>query len=294
MNKQLGFISLLLSAILFSFFGVFVRQLDTSFGKFTQVAVRCIVATFIMGIIVCHGKQSLELPKISRLKLSLFLIGYPLSLIFYTFSAITIKATNAIFYLYVASFVTSFFIGRFFFREKITVKKVISLFLAVFGLFLFAQPLQLSLTSIGVFFGIASGVFDSSTNSLRRILGPFNRQLLLLLLFLSASSLSLLLATITGEQMVTSLSFPSLVTVFLHGACLVIIGMLTFYGFNNFDLNLGTIVISSELFFAMIVNALVLFEYPTATEVLGGTLIFLSLVTVNTFLPVFNKSRYEK
>ena len=49
-------------------------------------------------------------------------------------------------------------------------------------------------------------------------------------------------------------------------------------GFNNFDLNLGTIVLSSELLFASIFGYLIYKEVPTINELIGCGLIAFSVI----------------
>jgi drug/metabolite transporter (DMT)-like permease len=59
------------------------------------------------------------------------------------------------------------------------------------------------------------------------------------------------------------------------------VSFLTLIGFQNFDLNLGTIIISSELIFAPIFAALAFHEYPSANEIFGGLFIALSIILSN-------------
>ena len=61
----------------------------------------------------------------------------------------------------------------------------------------------------------------------------------------------------------------------------VLIGYLLVYGFGNFDVNLGTIILATELFFALVINALILKEIPTAYEIVGGLLIFSGTVVTS-------------
>jgi drug/metabolite transporter (DMT)-like permease len=58
----------------------------------------------------------------------------------------------------------------------------------------------------------------------------------------------------------------------------LLLNYLLLYGFQNFDVNIGTVILSLELFLAAIVGFVLYDEALTATEVIGGVIIFLASV----------------
>jgi drug/metabolite transporter (DMT)-like permease len=76
-----------------------------------------------------------------------------------------------------------------------------------------------------------------------------------------------------------------------YGFFSIAVAFLTLVGFQDFDLNLGTIVLSSELFFATIAGLLLFHEYPTQNEVTGSALIILAIIILNIKWKAFVPAR---
>ena len=81
------------------------------------------------------------------------------------------------------------------------------------------------------------------------------------------------------------LSLFNLFVLFIFGGLVVLIAYLMLIGFQNFDLNLGTIVLSSEVFFAPLFGAIIFKEYLTMFELLGGTFIIIAIILPNVPQP---------
>lgn len=183
--------------------------------------------------------------------------------------------------LYAGSLAVAFLIGTFFFKEKVTWLKIIAQLVVVVGLIIFIDPRNLDLFNAGILLGLASGVFDGLANSLRRHLGDLSRNVLLLYQYGTGAILGLLLAIGSGENMVKEWQWSAIVVALIFGVGLVLIGKLTIYGFNHFDVNIGTIILATELFFALVVNYIFLSESPNNNELLGGVLIFAAASLAN-------------
>ena len=70
-----------------------------------------------------------------------------------------------------------------------------------------------------------------------------------------------------------------LVIVFALGNLLS--GWATLYGFSKIDLQLGTLILTTNVIFALVVNAILLGEIPTLLELVGGLLVFGSIVLLS-------------
>ncbi len=92
---------------------------------YEQIFIRSIV-TLLLLMIVGRKQIKLAIPKNKIFILIICALAFPLSAILYTVSIETIKATNTIFALYIGSIFTSILIGFYFFKEKMTINKVIS------------------------------------------------------------------------------------------------------------------------------------------------------------------------
>jgi drug/metabolite transporter (DMT)-like permease len=56
---------------------------------------------------------------------------------------------------------------------------------------------------------------------------------------------------------------------------------LPIFGFQHFDLNLGAIVLSSELFFTILFGLFIFGEVSATSEVIGGICIVLAITLLN-------------
>lgn len=274
MRNYSGFLSLLAAALIFSTFGVFIRELDKMFGNNAQVFVRAGVAFIYLAVLVGINRNSLKIPKGKRWYTVLFSLSFPIAVVLFTASATRTKAANSVFMLYAVSLAVAFLIGTFLFKEKVTWQKITAQLIVVIGLIIFIDPRNLEVINAGILLGLASGVFDGLANSLRRHLGDLSRNVLLLYQYGTGATLGLILAIGTGENMVKEWHWSAVIVALVFGIGLVMIGKLTIYGFNHFDVNIGTIILATELFFALVVNYIFLSESPTNNELLGGVLIF--------------------
>jgi len=67
---------------------------------------------------------------------------------------------------------------------------------------------------------------------------------------------------------------------------------LLLFGFQHFDVNVGTVILATELFFATIFAFLLYHETPVPNEVVGGCLIFAaSIVASVNFAEMFRRRR---
>lgn len=281
MNQKKGFLALLAATITISSSGVLIRLLSQAFGDFTQVAFRFAIAAVLIIAWAKITRTKLHLPQVNKVALNLFIIGFPLVVVSFTKSVTTIKATNAVFYLFTASIISSLIIGSFYFKEKLTPSKLISLILAIIGLLVFSHPINVSLASSGALYAVLAGSTYAITNTVRKLLGALNPHALLVYQYGIGAILLSSAAILSGEVIIKNFTLPALFVGIIFGIILVIVGWFSLYGFNNFDLNLGTIILSSEIFFAALINVAILSEIPTGNEIIGGLIIVAAILVIN-------------
>ena len=66
---------------------------------------------------------------------------------------------------------------------------------------------------------------------------------------------------------------------------------LTIYGFQHFDLNLGAIVLSSELFFTILFALFIFGELSATSEVIGAICIVLAITLLHVHYRSIDKAR---
>lgn len=302
MNHLKGFFALLACAIIFASFSVFVRILSADFTPYQQIGFRNAIA-FVIGLVaVIVSRQSFaSLAKVPSKHVFAYTLTFPIAVIFYTLSVLEIKIITTIFGLYLGALLTSLVVGILFFKEKFTVLKLISLGLVLIGLIIYAYPFDGSLVSWGFLLALLSGVFDATANSFRKYLaGKVDRFVLVVLQMVGGLLVAGLLMFVTDQLVLPAISFNSWFVGGLFGLSLVAISYLTLVGFQNSDLNIGTIVLSSELFFASLLGLLFFSERVSTAELLGGTCIILATVLANltvgenTFLGTIFKKLFAK
>ncbi len=278
-----GFLSLLLTAVIFASFGVYVRYLNNQgLDVYQQVFLRGATGFGFAALASFLLKERFVFKKVSKLALAIYILSLPITIVSFVYSILLTKITTTIFGLYTASLITSLLIGYFFFKEKITRIKKIVLGLSFIGLLIYSYPLSLATINIGLLWALLNGVADSVVQSSAKFLsGKVDKFVLTSLRMLGLVVTVPLLALLVGGFSLPAMSTGSWVVGSWFGLMLVAVQFLTLVGFKNFDLNLGTIIISSELFFAGIFAYLFFREVPTLNELIGSLVIISAILLLN-------------
>jgi drug/metabolite transporter (DMT)-like permease len=110
--KNKGFWALFGTAGILGTFGVWIRELDKYFGQYGQVIARSLAATLIIVLIIALRRIKFEAVRQNSKYLLGFSIVFPLSIIAFTYSATSIKVSNALFMLYVGSVISTYIWGQ--------------------------------------------------------------------------------------------------------------------------------------------------------------------------------------
>lgn len=275
MNQRAGFVAILLTAAIFGTFGLLVRTLADSFSDSGQVLARFLFATLIIVAILMWKKGNpFKFDKQNGKYIVLFSLAFPLSVLAFTYSANSIKVANSVFMLYVGSLIATALFSTFLFKEKFTPKHLVSLGLVVVGLCFFVFPFTSEVLSLGLIIGIIGGLFSGWAHALRKLMRNLQREIIVFYQSFSGVVLGLIFVILSQENPIKNLSIQAVLVAIIFGALFVVIGYLLAFGFANTNVNTGTIVLTTELFFAMVVAAIFLSEFPTAFELIGGLLIF--------------------
>ncbi|MBU0978499.1 DMT family transporter [Patescibacteria group bacterium] len=299
MNKALGFSALFFSALAFGTFGIWIRLLNQEMSIYQQVVLRNGFAFIFAILIVIFTRQlkNINWSKVKKLNLFFYILLVPLAVIAYNVAMLNTKIALATFAFYVGTILTGWVVGIFFFHEKLNAEKWISLTLVLIGIALFAFPFTNRSINLGLIAGVISGVLDGSANGFRKDLsGKISKVVLVSLTAVGGVLISGFMMSYFNQSLsyLGSISTTAWIIGGLFGALLVIVNYLLLVGFKNFDLGLGSIVLSLELFFALIFGAMVFGEYPTGMEIAGGVFILLANIVPNVkmiFLSLRLKSK---
>jgi len=284
MNNFKNFLALLTAGIIYGSFGVWIRFLSRELSPYQQVFLRNIIGFILALIVVFLLKQRINLKTVNKTHLLLYAVSFPLAQVFYTLAMLNTSLGITTFAFYAASFIFSFFVGKLLFSDEISRVKVASLFLAFLGIIILSYKSLLSgLINFGFVFGFLGGVFDATTNTFRRFLaGKVQRFILVSIQMMGGTTVAVLFLFFYHQALPTSFSLDTLSVAVLFGLLLVGLNFLLNYGFQNFDLNLGTILLSTELVSAPIFGLLIFKEIPSQTDIIGGLFILSAVLLANT------------
>ena len=278
-----GFLALLASALLYASFSVWVRLLSVDLSPAEQIGFRNSIALVLAIVAVGLSRQSFgSLRKAQPLLIVGYVLAFPIAVVLFTYAVLQTKIMTTLFWLYLSSLVTSLVIGVGYFKEKLTHQKIISLGLVAAGLVTYNFPFSGQFLTVGAGLAVLSGVFDATANGFKKFFsGKVDRFVLVALQMVGGLIVAGILST---QQTLTvpSLSPTTWVVGIVFGISLVLVSYLTLFGFSHFDLNLGTVVLASELFFASLLGWLVFQESVSLAEGIGGGLIFLATVVAQT------------
>lgn len=283
-NHHKAFFSLLLAGLVYGTFGLFVRILSKSFGPFEQILYRCSVGALLGILLIIITRTKLEYSKVAWKDLVLYTCTFPFAVILFTVAVGYNKVSTLTFLFYASSLISSYVIGIKLFHEKITGRKNIALVLSLIGLCFYMIPFSLGTSFLAIVLILGAGLIDTlSSTYKKRITGKISSYALLPLPLIGASIVSGLLVLLFGEHLHPSLFFRphNFAIYFGYGFTILLLTSLVLFGFRHFDLNLGTLVLSSELVFATLVGMLFLAEVPTFKEIIGGAFIIGAIVVAN-------------
>lgn len=288
MNKRKsGILALIILTIVWGSVGIPIRYLSNHFLLFQQIYLR-LFASAVLGLLVFYKdirfKRFLKLPKHDKLILTLRIISfYGLGVTLYT-QAFTLTSYSNVSFL--GAMPTTAVLGFVFLQEKVTIRKIIFIFIAFLGVlfitikdyshfFSWKQGDELALLA-DLFFSLSYVSRKWQTNYL-------NNKEISIVMITGGFILLFLMALITRQDVPQLQTFGvATVSVIIVAGILNIASVfLINYGFKYVESFLASNIISLESFFAVIFGFIFYREIPTIQAFLGGLLIIVSVVLLN-------------
>ena len=284
-NTSAGPLSLLTVGILFGLSGSLAKYLGTWLNAYQTVAVRFFVACLLGILFLILTKKKFDISKVNKMKLGLFAISFPAQAIFFTLSVFYTKIALAVFAFYIANLLSSFLLGNIFFKEKIDSKKSLALVLIVGSLLCLTNPFQNFHLSIGFLFGLTAGVLQTFASIFQRTIGKGTDRLTLVIIQTFTGVVMAVLAMIlTNTLIIPSISLLGILVSVFFGAVFLVIAYLSLIGFQKTNLNVGSMLVSTELFFGPLFAFVIFHESLGTLELLGGFLTIAAVILVNSNL----------
>lgn len=280
--KYLGVGSLLAIGVFFGLSGVIAKYLTNWLTSFQVIEYRFGIAFLLSVLLLLFSKQKVSYKSVDIKVLAAFAITFPISVVLFTLSIFHTTVSMAVFSFYAATLVASFLVGRLFFGERITWNKKIALIFVILSIICFTDPFTDFTLDLGFLFGILSGIFQAIASAYQKIVSnKTNRVSLLLVQTLSGLLIGFVSLYLQNEPFVITMPTITTLTTILYGSLFLVISYLFLVGFKYANLGVGSILVSTELFFGPFFAYLLLGERITILELLGGLLVAVAVLYAN-------------
>jgi drug/metabolite transporter (DMT)-like permease len=278
--------ALFVAAFSYALTGILVREVSPMWGDKAQVVARFAIVLVLLAVYNLWRRHKPAIPE-GKL-LSLLGLGLTFAIMVLLFTSAIGKTTvaNVLFVFYATNMITAFLLGTLILKEVVSRNKLSALILALTGLAVYSGAIAAG--NLGITFSILAGVCGGSNSMFSKKLAGVDRSIVLIIQYTIASLFSGLLLLISGDQVIRAASLHGVLLTILFALVIILGSYLTLYGFQNFDVNIGTVIMSTELVFAAVMAYFLFNEVPKVHELLGGVLIFTGSIVGSG---VFEKSK---
>jgi drug/metabolite transporter (DMT)-like permease len=264
--------ALFAASFTYAFTGVLVRAMSSMWGDKAQVAVRYALVFIVLLLYGFVRKTQAKIPRHKLLYAVALGFMFALVVLFFTFAIQKTTIANSLFTFYATNMIVSFVFGTFILRERVSKSKLVAIIFALAGLSFYAGALVAG--SPGIIFGILAGVCAGVTNVLYKLLSGVDRSAVVRMQYGIGTVFTVLVTWFSGDQIIRKVSLHGMVTTVVFALVLIVAANLLIYGYQHFDVNIGTVILSMELVFGTLLGFIFYGEVPAVHEFLGGALIF--------------------
>ena len=264
--------ALIAAAFLFSTTNVLVREISPMWGDHAQIAARFILVWFILFIFTRVTGKNTSIPR-TKLPLTIvYSIIASTAILFYVLSVQATTIANTLFTSSAIELIAAFMLGTLLLNEKVTGKKMLSIGLALAGLMLYSGALLSG--DAGIIFGLLAGTTTAFCNLIAKKLKGVNLTGILKMQFgLGAIFMAILTLVFSPNDIIRTISIEAAILSVLFALVLIAATHLVLYGFQHFDVNIASVILSSQLAFGAVLGYLFYQEIPASNEVISGILI---------------------
>ena len=270
--------ALLGAAFLFAFTNVLVREMASMWGDQAQVAVRFALVWLILFVFIRFKKDNKTVVPVSKRTTAIaYSVVAALSILFFTLSVQATTIANTLFTSNATELFVAFLLGSILLKEKITAKKLIAIGLAVVGLILYSDSILVG--SVGVIFGMLGGGTTALCNVLAKKLKGVDLGAIMRLQFgLGAMFMIVLTFIFSPNDILRTVSIEGVLATVAFALILIVATRLVLYGFQNSDINIASVILSSQLAFGALLGFIVYRETLAPHELISGLLILCAAI----------------
>jgi drug/metabolite transporter (DMT)-like permease len=260
------------AAFLFATTGALVREMGAMWGITAQIFIRSLLVVLILFVFSYFHRR----PKIPREILPYAVILGVMSssnMVLFTYGFERTTLSNTYFCSYATTIIVSFLLGTLVLKEKVPKIKTLAIILTIIGLGFYAPSLLAGAT--GIIYGVLAGFVSGTGGLVNKRVRKADRIAVMRIQYGMIAIFSLGLTLIMGTPFLRTISWPGTIATVVFALVLIGAGNLLLYGYRHIDINIGSVVLSSELVFGSLLGFLLYREVPTKIEFVGGGVIFL-------------------
>jgi drug/metabolite transporter (DMT)-like permease len=249
-----------------------------------QVGARSAVALAFLAIAVRVRRVSLDVSRATQVRACVLGVTFALTGFLYTVAANNTKLTNVVFVFLALGPVASVLLARLLFGERIRPPLLVAISLTLLGIFAISPPT--SSFDIGVAAAIGAGLLSGGSNIARRWLKDVDWMVVVFFQSAVTVALSAFVTVVDpGEAVHGTAAFP-FAMVAISAVSTLAVSALLLYGYRHLDVGTGSLILSTELIFVLLLGWLAYGEVPTNSEWLGC-----SIIAAGTLLAVHASRR---
>lgn len=279
-----GIVVLLISALCFSFAGVFIRFISQDVGTFYQLTIRTLLMT--LGF-VAIGYFTKSLTKTAKKDIPLIIFRGVLVVLDF---AVFIYAVNhlslglSLFIFYAGSLLANYLYGYFLLKETLNKVKIVSLGLATTGLLVLYAGDFGTIHILGSLAALVSGLsFGTTSSASKNLSDKYSVAQVNLYAYCIGFVLSGFLLLLSGENITLTVPISTWYALIGFSAIFVIAFYGTVYGYKYVQAQYASLLLLAEILFALFVGFIFYQEIPTFAQFVGGILILTGLVVATKF-----------
>jgi drug/metabolite transporter (DMT)-like permease len=287
-----GLLCLVGAALTVASFGVFVHLASPMFGTGMQSLLRALIAAALLAGAIAWRRNLPKLTRAQYLRVGLVGLGAFGTFALFTVSVHVTKVGIAMGVLYGCSIITACVSGALFLKESFTKMQLAGTLLALVGLSLYAGNVHAIGLGAGIIAAAAAGVCDGVANCVRKTLRGIDRNTVVMYQSIVTVAGALCIVFSTGEHYLAHASWVAALAMAALGVLSLALGSMLLYGFAHFEVHVGAVVLSSQVFFAVLFGMLFLHESPTLYELAGCSLVCMggALTTLRSDNVLFAKA----
>ena len=264
--------ALLAAAFLFAATNVLVREMAHMWGDQAQIAVRFALVWLILVVYAHFKGVKTSIPRSKILPAIMYSVLAALAILFFTLSVQMTTIANTLFTSNAAELFVAFLLGTILLKEKLTKRKLVAIGLSLVGLALYSDSLLSG--SVGLILGLLGGATTAFCNLLAKQLKGVDLSAILRIQFgLGTVFMVILTLLFSANDIVRTVSIEGTVATVIFALILIVATHLVLYGFQHSDINIASVVLSSQLAFGALLGFFVYQEVPATHEIISGLLI---------------------